>query len=89
MPERRRKKEAREHKLIAKKAKTLKGLKAKIFNKERYKEKVRMHKLIKAHEEKDAEVKKPAENKEGSALPTYLLDREKTENSKVLSNMIK
>jgi ribosome biogenesis protein NSA2 len=46
-----------------------------------------MKKLIKAHEEKDIEVKAP-EVKEG-AVPTYLLDREKVENTKVLSNMIK
>lgn len=36
----RRKKEAREPRDISKKAKTLKGIKAKIFSKERYKEKV-------------------------------------------------
>ena len=36
----RRKKEAREPRDLSKKAKTLKGIKAKIFSKERYKEKV-------------------------------------------------
>ncbi|KAL4493419.1 hypothetical protein ABPG72_007427 [Tetrahymena utriculariae] len=85
--EKRRKKDSREHKVISKKAQTLKGLKAKLFNKERFKEKIRMKKLIKAHEEKDVEVKTD-QVKEG-AVPTYLLDREKTDNSKVLSNMIK
>jgi len=85
--ERRRKKEAREHKLISKKAKTLKGIKAKIFNKQRYKEKVRMKKLIKAHEEKDVEVKN-ADVKEG-AVPTYLLDRDTVSNTKILANTIK
>jgi ribosome biogenesis protein NSA2 len=43
--------------VISKKAQTLRGIKAKLFNKERYKEKIRMKKLIKAHEEKDVEVK--------------------------------
>lgn len=85
--EKRRKKESREHHVISKKAQTLRGIKAKLFNQERYKEKIRMKKLIKAHEEKDVEVKMD-QVKEG-AVPTYLLDREKTDNSKVLSNMIK
>ena len=52
----------------------MRGLKAKIYHKERYKEKIRMQKLIKAHEEKKIDVK-AADVKEG-ALPTYLLDRE-------------
>jgi ribosome biogenesis protein NSA2 len=55
--ERRRKKEAREPHEMAKKAKSLKGIKAKLYNKERYKEKVRMKKLIKAHEETDVKLK--------------------------------
>lgn len=37
------------HKKIAKKAKKLRGIKAKIFHKERYKEKVNIKKAIKAH----------------------------------------
>ena len=72
---------------MAKKAKTLKGIKAKIYNKERFKEKIRMKKLIKAHEEKDVKVK--AEEVKEGAIPAYLLDREKTSDSKILSNMIK
>eukprot|EP00828_Plagiopyla_frontata_P041223 TRINITY_DN5801_c0_g1_i1.p1 TRINITY_DN5801_c0_g1~~TRINITY_DN5801_c0_g1_i1.p1 ORF type:complete len:260 (-),score=46.49 TRINITY_DN5801_c0_g1_i1:68-847(-) len=82
-----RKKEAREPRDIAKKAKTLKGIKAKIFSKERYKEKVQMKKLIRANEQKKVEVKSD-EIKEG-ALPTYLLDRENVNKTKILSNMIK
>lgn len=85
--EKRRKKEAREPKDIANKAKKLRGIKAKIFNKERFKEKIRMKKLLKAHEEKDTKVKAD-EVKEG-ALPPYLLDREKQSNSKILANSIK
>lgn len=45
----RRKKESRLHKKIAKKSKKLRGIKAKIFHKERYKEKVNIKKAIKAH----------------------------------------
>ena len=52
--EKRRKKEARKTKVISKKAQTLRGLKAKIFNKERFKQKVQMKKTIKEHEEKNS-----------------------------------
>lgn len=45
----RRKKESRKFKKISKMAKKLKGMKAKIMHKERYKEKVEMRKAIKAH----------------------------------------
>ena len=69
------------------KAQALRGLKAKIYNKQRYKEKAEMKKTIKAHEEKDAEVKVKKEN--DGALPTYLLDRDETNRSKILSNTIK
>ena len=41
------KKDARKTKVISKKAQTLRGLKAKIFNKERFKQKVQMKKTIK------------------------------------------
>ena len=46
-----------------------------------------MNKLIKAHEEKEVEVK--ADEVKDGAVPTYLLDREQTNNSKVLTNMLK
>jgi ribosome biogenesis protein NSA2 len=59
--------------VISRKAQTLRGLKAKLFNKERFAEKVRMKKQLKAHEEKDIDVKVD-EVKEG-AVPTYLMDR--------------
>jgi ribosome biogenesis protein NSA2 len=84
--ERLRKKEARMSHITSKKAKKLRGLKAKLFNKQRYKEKAEMKKTIKAHEVKEGEVKaKTPEN----AIPTYLLDREETNRSKILSNTIK
>lgn len=85
--ERKRKKEAREPRERAKKAQKLRGIKAKLFNKERRNEKIQMKKKIKAHEEK--KVKKQEERVEDGAIPTYLLDRGNQSSAKVLSNMIK
>ena len=85
--EKKRKKEARSVHKNSTKAQKLRGIKAKIFNKQRYKEKAQMKKTIKMHEEKDAEVKVKKENE--SAIPTYLLDRDETNRSKILSNTIK
>ena len=51
--ERKRKREAREPHKRAAKARKLRGIKAKIFNKERRNEKIQMKKKIKAHEEKN------------------------------------
>ena len=56
------------------------GIKAKIFNKTRFQEKVAMKKAIKAHEQKNVEIK--VDKKEG-AMPAYLLDRENINRSKV------
>jgi ribosome biogenesis protein NSA2 len=86
--ERLRKKTARAVKDTAEKAQSLHGLKGKMFAKERYKEKVRMRKTIKAHEEKDATAK-DVKQKEDGAVPAYLLDRNEVNRTKVLSNMIK
>ena len=85
--ERTRKREARSKHQIGKSAKYLRGIKAKIFAKERYKEKVEMRKLIKAHEEKDATVKE--KDKTDGAIPAYLMDRDEVNRTKVLSNMVK
>lgn len=86
--EKTRKKEARKVREISKKAQTLHGIKGKIFAKERYKEKVRMRKTIKAHEEKEATAKDEKQKTDG-AVPAYLLDRNEVNRTKVLSNMIK
>ena len=86
--EKKRKREARKTKLIAKKAQTLHGMKGKLYAKERYKEKVQMRKNIKAHEEKEATATSSKKVEEG-AIPTYLLDRNEVNRTKVLSNMIK
>ena len=63
-------------------------MKAKLYSKERYKEKVKMRRAIKAHEEKDATAATPKHSEDG-ALPAYLLDRNEVNRTKVLSNMIK
>merc|ERR1712146_30252 len=86
--ERLRKKKAREVNVVPKKAKKLRGIKAKLFAKKRYTEKATMKKTIKAHQEKDAKTKDKEEAKPG-AVPAYLLDREQSKRTKVLSNMIK
>ena len=86
--ERQRKKAARKVKEDSEKARNLTGIKAKLYAKERYKEKINMRKTIKAHEEKDATAK-DEKKKEDGAVPAYLLDRNEVNRTKVLSNMIK
>jgi ribosome biogenesis protein NSA2 len=86
--ERMRKKKAREPNRIAKNARKLRGIKAKLFAKKRYTEKATMKKTLKHHQEKDAKTKDGDEAKPG-AVPAYLLDREHVRRTKVLSNMIK
>lgn len=86
--ERQRKKAARNPHKISSKAQSLRGIKAKLFNKKRYADKAVMRKTIKAHEEKDADQKEPDNVPEG-AIPAYLLDREGVTRTKVLSNMVK
>jgi len=86
--ERLRKKEAREPRERAKKAHKLRGLRAKLFNKERMSEKIQMKKTLRAHQEKKSK-KKDAEKTPDGAVPAYLLDREGQSHAKILSNMIK
>jgi ribosome biogenesis protein NSA2 len=85
--ERKRKKESRAKHVIAKNAKYLRGIKAKLFAKKQYKEKVEMRKMIKAHEEKDATVKEKKTT--DGAIPAYLMDRDEVNRTKILSNMVK
>lgn len=85
--DRKRKKEARLPKERARKAQKLRGIKAKLFNKERRNEKIQISKKIKTHQEKKC--KKEVEKIEECALPHYLLDRGRQANAKILSNMIK
>ena len=86
--ERKRKKEGRAAHELSKKAKKLRGIKAKLFNKKRHAEKIQMRKTIKMHEERKTKQKAGDEVPEG-AVPAYLLDRESQTRAKVLSNMIK
>ena len=86
--ERRRKKSARAVHEVAEKSQKLTGIKAKLHAKQQYKEKAKMRKAIKAHEEKDATASTPKTKEEG-AIPAYLLDRNEVNRTKVLSNMIK
>lgn len=85
--ERLRKKQAREGRVNATKSKKLRGIKAKLFHKKRYSEKVEMRKLLKQHQEKDQ--KSSTERKDESAVPAYLLDRQQQTTGTVLSNMVK
>ncbi|XP_046863238.1 ribosome biogenesis protein NSA2 homolog [Xenia sp. Carnegie-2017] len=86
--ERKRKKEAREVHERAEHAKKLHGLRAKLYNKKRHAEKVRMKKTIKMHQEKKMTSRNEDKVPEG-AVPAYLLDREGQSRAKILSNMIK
>lgn len=73
---------------VADKAHKLRGIKAKLFNRQRFTEKIQMKKTIKQHEQKQSK-KKDAPVDQGNAIPHYLLDRENQSRAKVLSNMIK
>lgn len=86
--ERKRKKEAREVHSRSQFAQKVHGLRAKLYNKERYKEKAAMKKTIAMHEERNNKHKNEDAVPEGS-VPAYLLDREGVSRAKVLSNTVK
>lgn len=86
--ERTRKKEARAHKVRSHYAQKVRGLKAKMFNKQRYKEKAEMKKTIAMHDERSNKHKNKDSVPDG-AVPAYLMDREGVSRAKVLSNTIK
>ncbi|KAL0220358.1 hypothetical protein RCL1_000212 [Eukaryota sp. TZLM3-RCL] len=86
--ERKRKKEAREPHRIAQESKSVHGLRAKLLNKQRFKEKAQMRKLINLHEKKNT-TRAAEDNVPEGAVPSYLLDRQNVSRGKVLSNMIK
>lgn len=86
--ERKRKKEGRMPHELAEKAKKLRGIKAKLYNKKRHAEKIQMKKTLKMHEERKTK-QKTNDNVPEGAVPAYLLDREGQTRAKVLSNMIK
>ena len=68
-------------------AQSAKGLRAKLFNQKRYKEKAALKKTLAVHDEKDVEHGDGAPPK--GAVPAYLLDREGATRAKVLSNTVK
>jgi len=85
--ERTRKRAAREGHKASQDAQNLRGLRAKLHQQKRHKEKIQMKKAIKAHEERNV---KTADEKEPSTpLPPYLLDRTNPANAKALSSAIK
>ena len=82
------KKQAKEGKRISKQAKTLRGIKAKIFNKERYKQKAEMKKTVNTFEKSKASDKtKSAVGDE--PVPVYLMDQTVTRTADILSNSLK
>ncbi len=85
---RRRKREARSPHVASKLAQNVRGIRAKLLNEKRFKEKIAMTKLINKSEEREVEHGKGGPPP-GGALPAYLLDREETTRAKVLSNTVK
>jgi len=99
--ERTRKREARSVHRAGVVARSLTGLKAKIHNKQRFKQKAVMKKTLAMHAVKQKKKRlgdgeddneddggDPARVRDG-AVPSYLLDREQVSRSKVLSNTVK
>lgn len=87
--ERKRKKEAREPRVRAATAKKLRGLKAKIYNKQRFSEKVQMKKTMKAFDKKKTEGTQERADVGEGAVPAYLLDRKDRTEGKALSQQVK
>jgi ribosome biogenesis protein NSA2 len=85
--ERLRKRIAREGHKASKDAQNLRGLRAKLYQSARRKEKIQMKKQIRAHQERNV---KTADEKEPSTpMPAYLLDRTNPTTAKALSSAIK
>uniref|UniRef100_A0A7S2EES3 Ribosome biogenesis protein NSA2 homolog n=1 Tax=Trieres chinensis TaxID=1514140 RepID=A0A7S2EES3_TRICV len=86
--ERERKREAR---LVHKRsefAQKVHGLRAKLYNERRFKEKATMRKTISKHDQRNNKHANDDKVAEG-AVPAYLLDREGVSRAKVLSNTVK
>ncbi|KAF4552355.1 putative ribosome biogenesis protein NSA2 [Elsinoe fawcettii] len=86
--ERKRKRIAREGHDASYKAQNLRGLRAKLHQEKRRKEKIQMKKSIRAHEERNVNSSEPAQDS-STPLPSYLLDRSNQSNAKALSSAIK
>ena len=85
--ERQRKRTAREGHKASEDAQNLRGLRAKLYQQKRHKEKIQMKKQIKAHEERN--VKSAGDKDPSPPLPNYLLDRSNPTTAKALSSAIK
>ncbi|KAK6081722.1 ribosomal protein S8e [Seiridium cupressi] len=79
--------EARAGHQASKDSQELRGLRAKLRNESRRKEKIQMKKQIKTHEERN--VKSAAEKDPSTPLPQYLLDRSNPTSAKALSSAVK
>lgn len=86
--ERLRKKEAREAHKRSQFAQKVHGLRAKLYNAKRYREKATMRKTIAMHQERMNKHASEEPVAEG-AVPAYLIDREGVNRAKVLSNTVK
>ena len=86
--ERARKKAAREGHKQSENAQNLRGLRAKLYAKQRHAQKIQMRKAIKQHEERNVKGA-PAEKEPSEAIPSYLLDRANPTTAKALSSQIK
>eukprot|EP01041_Mallomonas_annulata_P012651 gene12651-26645_t len=86
--ESKRKREARKAHKISEFAQKSFGLRAKLFNQKRFKEKASLRKTLAMHEE--GSNKHASDDKvEDGAVPAYLLDREGVSRAKILSNTVK
>lgn len=65
----------------------MRGLRAKLNQQKRHKEKIQLRKQLKAHEERD--VKSAGEKDPSAPLPNYLLDRSNPSTAKAISSSIK
>jgi len=86
--ERQRKRVARSVHKRAAFAQKVHGIRAKLYNEKRFKEKAVMRKTIAEHNEKGNKHKNDDKVADG-AVPAYLLDREGVSRAKVLSNTVK
>lgn len=86
--ERKRKREAREVHRRSQFAQKVHGLRAKLYNQKRFKEKAAMKKTMALHQERNNKHGNDDQMPEG-AVPAYLLDREGVSRAKVLSNTVK
>eukprot|EP00474_Spongospora_subterranea_P009071 CRZ09529.1 hypothetical protein [Spongospora subterranea] len=86
--ERMRKKEARSIHKQSEFSQKVRGLRAKLHNAKRYKEKAAMKKTINMHNERSNK-QATEEDLQDGAVPAYLMDREGNSRAKILSNTVK